>query len=353
MTAATLTRAASAMKTMTLVRAGEMLDRTFVLPLLIFYATSRCNSRCVSCDWWKSSGADDLTLDEIARVAAALPKLGTRVVVFSGGEPLLRPDVFAAADLFASRGARLHLLTSGVLLERVVGEVASRFERVTISLDAATDEQYRAIRGIPALKAVEAGVAALRKQAPALTITARSTLHRHNFRDLAALIHRAKQMGVDAISFLAADVSSSAFGRESGANRHASLGLTEREVVELADAIEQAIEQHSADIASGFIVESAEKLRRIARHYAAMAAITDFSPVSCNAPSISVVLEADGRVRPCFFHEPIGSVRTRPFAEIVLEELPAFRSGLDTATNPVCARCVCSIKAGWRRAPWH
>ena len=56
--------------------------RTFALPLLIFYVTARCNSRCVSCDWWKSDGAADLTLDEIRALAAELPSLRTRRVVF-------------------------------------------------------------------------------------------------------------------------------------------------------------------------------------------------------------------------------------------------------------------------------
>ena len=39
--------------TATLVRFDQWTNRTFVLPLVIFYPTSRCNSRCVSCDWWK------------------------------------------------------------------------------------------------------------------------------------------------------------------------------------------------------------------------------------------------------------------------------------------------------------
>src|SRR5439155_17230273 len=82
------------LQTATLVRLGEVTNRTLVLPLLVFSPTSRCNSRCVSCDWWKQSGADDLTLPEIARVADAVAGLGTRVVAFSGGEPLLRPEVF-------------------------------------------------------------------------------------------------------------------------------------------------------------------------------------------------------------------------------------------------------------------
>src|SRR5204863_9568277 len=99
-----------------LVRLGEITNRTFALPIVIFYPTGRCNSRCVSCDWWKQTGADDLALDEIADVARALPGLGTRMVVFSGGEPLLRPEVFAAAELFRAQRLTLHLLTSGVLL---------------------------------------------------------------------------------------------------------------------------------------------------------------------------------------------------------------------------------------------
>ena len=83
----------SAMATAVLVRAGAAVNRTFVLPLLMFSPTSGCNSRCVSCDWWKCSGEGDLTLDEIDTIARALPALGTRLVLFSGGEPLLRPEV--------------------------------------------------------------------------------------------------------------------------------------------------------------------------------------------------------------------------------------------------------------------
>ena len=67
------------------IRAAEITNRTLVLPLLIFYPTSRCNSRCLSCDWWKATGADDLTLDEISTLTRSLDGLGTRVVAFSGG----------------------------------------------------------------------------------------------------------------------------------------------------------------------------------------------------------------------------------------------------------------------------
>ena len=95
----------SGLATATLVRIGEITNRTYVLPLLVFFPTSRCNSRCVSCDWWKASGEGDHRPDEIARVAADLAEHGTRVVLFSGGEPQVDDE---AGDRTAGvRGDRL------------------------------------------------------------------------------------------------------------------------------------------------------------------------------------------------------------------------------------------------------
>ena len=68
---------------------------------------------------------------------------------------------------------------------------------------------------------------------------------------------------------------------------------------------------------------------------------------------MSAVVEANGVVRPCFFHDPIGSIREAPLASIVANELPRFRQMLDVGTNPVCGRCVCSMKVGWRNLPWQ
>jgi len=350
-------------------------NRTFVLPLLIFYPTSRCNSRCVSCDWWKHSGDDDLTVDEIGSVAAALPSLGTRVVAFSGGEPLLRPDVFEAASLFRERGMTLQLLTSGVLLERSAERVAEHFSRVFVSLDAATDALYEDVRGINALATVGRGIARLRRVAPSVPIMARATLHRANFRELPRLIEHAKAIGLDGISFLAADVSSGAFGRApsgvsppvasgfsrtSGSSKGghhvggetASLALTPDEVSEFRAIVERTVALYEPDFESGFVAESPAKLRRLPQYYAALGGDGPFPPVRCNAPWVSVVLEADGAVRPCFFHPAVGNIRHAPLADLVTRNLRAFRSTLDVDSDPTCARCVCSLNAGWRRTPW-
>jgi MoaA/NifB/PqqE/SkfB family radical SAM enzyme len=342
----------SGLATAALVRIGELTNRTFVLPLLVFFPTSRCNSRCVSCDWWKSSGADDLTLAEIAALAGSLPALGGRLVVFSGGEPLLRPDVFDAARLFRANGLRLHLLTSGVLLEKCAPEVAAEFSRVIVSLDASTDGLYHDIRGVSALNLVEKGVARLRRIAPAIPVTARATLHRMNFRELPRLIGHAKAMALDGISFLPADVSSSAFGRN-GPRPASGLLLDAGEIVECAALVERTIAERPCDFESGFIAESPAKLRRIPQYYDALAHGRRFAPAGCNAPWVSAVVEANGAVRPCFFHEPIGSIREAPLPTLVARELRRFRQTLDIATNPICGKCVCSTKVGWRNLPWQ
>jgi MoaA/NifB/PqqE/SkfB family radical SAM enzyme len=341
----------SALATATLVRLGRATNRTFVLPLLIFYPTGRCNSRCISCDWWKQSGAGELTLDEIQGLATALPALGTRVVAFSGGEPLLRPEVFEAAEMFRAQGMTLHLLTSGVLLERFADRVAQQFARVTVSLDAASAVLYEQIRGVDALATVGRGIARLRKIAPDVPLSGRATLHRENFRELPRLIDYAKSLGLDGISFLPADTSSLGFGRTLVPDE-AALALSADDIGEFEALIERTVAVYASDFDSGFVAESPEKLRRLPRYYAALRGTEPFPRVSCNAPWVSVVVEANGSVRPCFFHGSIGNVRQAPIATIVAQNLRTFRESFDVGADPVCVRCVCSLKTSWRRAPW-
>jgi MoaA/NifB/PqqE/SkfB family radical SAM enzyme len=248
----------------------------------------------------------------------------------------------------------LHLLTSGLFLERDAEQVAARFENVTISLDGHTRALYQQIRGVDGLDLVERGVVKLRRVAPALPLRARSTLHRHNFRQLPNLIDKARAMGLAQISFLAADVTSEAFGRRSMRTESSTRGLllTEDEVKEFAHIVEDTIHSHSQDFESRFVAESLEKLRRLPKYYAAQLGLGTFPPVACNAPWVSAVVEADGAVRPCYFHPAVGNVREKPLRKILGQEMRTFRTGLDIAENAVCAKCVCTLKVGMRTQLW-
>lgn len=339
-----------------LVKLGEVTSRTHALPFVLFAPTSRCNSRCVSCDWWRSDGKSDLTLQEIRAVAAALPRFGVQVVVFTGGEPLLRSDVMEVADIFRACGLRLHLLTSGLALERHAPAVAERFESVTVSLDGHTPALYQQIRGVDGLGAVEAGVHRLRALgSDRLRISARSTIHSYNFRFLPELITKAQELALDQISFLTADVTSDAFNRsfKAGLPRadqppQPRLTLDAAEIDELETVIESTLRTHAQAFASGAAAPGPGRLRGFAPYYRAHLGQGPFPRVDCNAPWASVVIEAQGDVRPCFFHPAVGNLRRRPLSDLLADAMPAFRRGLDVATNATCQRCVCTLKVGLR-----
>jgi MoaA/NifB/PqqE/SkfB family radical SAM enzyme len=342
-----------------LVKLGELTGKTHALPLVLFSPTARCNSRCVSCDWWRADGAGDLSLAEIATLADDLQRAGTRVVVLTGGEPLVRSDVMAVADLFRARGMALQLLTSGLALGRFADDIAARFQAVTVSLDGHTRELYREIRGVDGLDAVVEGVRKLRARAPHVRVWARGTLHRLNFRHLPDLIAKSREMALDQISFLAADVSSDAFNRRPGlpqvaddAGSPATLLLGADEVEEFEAVVEATIRTHAAAFREGRIAPDPDGLRRLVLYYRAHLAQRRFTAPACNAPWASVFIEADGAVRPCFFHPPVGNLRERPLAQLLEDAMPAFRKGLQVATNPVCERCVCSLNVGLRSKLW-
>jgi MoaA/NifB/PqqE/SkfB family radical SAM enzyme len=159
-----------------------------------------------------------------------------------------------------------------------------------------------------------------------------------------ATVEVAREVGLTGISFLAADVTSSAFNRLTlwPAERQSAVALTGPELRALEAEIESLI---AAGECGGFVAESPQKLRRIADHFRAHFGLSQPVAPVCNAPWVSVVIETDGVVRPCFFHPPIGKLDAGMSLANVINgpAAVAFRKNLDVASNPTCKRCVCSL----------
>jgi MoaA/NifB/PqqE/SkfB family radical SAM enzyme len=151
---------------------------------------------------------------------------------------------------------------------------------------------------------------------------------------------------LDSISFLAADVTSEAFNRPGSwtGERQNGVALDAEDVGRLEEEIESLIREYRDDITMGFVVETAEKLRRIVLHFRAhLGQLTPVAP-RCNAPWVSAVIEADGTVRPCFFHRALGNIHEKALIEILNGEAAVdFRRALDIPKDPVCQKCVCSL----------
>jgi MoaA/NifB/PqqE/SkfB family radical SAM enzyme len=189
-------------------------------------------------------------------------------------------------------------------------------------------------------------VEALRTFRPEIAVHGRSTVQKANYAHLRQTVRAAKEIQLSSLSFLAADVTSEAFNRPGGwaAERQGGVALGAEDIHKLDEEMEALIREHAADIAGGFLVESAEKLRRIVLHFRAH--LGQLPPVAprCNAPWVSAVIEADGTVRPCFFHPSLGNIHEKPLLDILnSRQAVNFRQRLDIPNNPVCQRCVCSL----------
>ncbi len=316
------------------------------VPILVLNVHSRCNCRCVMCDIWKRTETEELTHAALSRHLSNFREMGVESIVFSGGEPLMHSDFVRIAELFRSEDIRLTLLTTGLLLRNFSDEVTRSFDEVIISLDGPRDVHDKIRRVSGAFDRIRDGITAVRKHATTPAIRARTTVQKENFRHLCETIAASGELRFDSISFLAADLTSTAFNRELvwPVSRQKQVGLTREDVDILREEIEQVRMRHENDIASGFITESSEKLNRIVHHFEAHLGLQSPSSPKCNAPWVSAVVEANGDVRPCFFHPAIGNLNDNPFMAVVNgERAIAFRESLDVPSNPTCQRCVCSL----------
>jgi MoaA/NifB/PqqE/SkfB family radical SAM enzyme len=323
------------------------------LPLVTLYLTDRCNSRCVTCDYWRH-GRDDMNLAAVTRLLPSFAQLHTQMVLLSGGEPLLNPEWAAIAELLRRNGLKVWLLTSGLALAKHARGAAALFDAITVSLDGTNPETYAAIRGLDAFHKVCEGIQAAAAEGSRPGI--RVTLQRGNFRQLPAFIDLAGELGARQVSFLAVDVANPhAFGRTG--DFVSDLALQPEDLPQLARILDSLEQDHAADFRSGFIAESPQKLRRILQYFAAIRGLGLYPPVRCNAPEFSAVIGATGRMQPCFFISGpldacISETGTRPSGALpgVLNSsgMSALRTEIREGRRAECKTCVCSM---WRNPP--
>ena len=316
------------------------------LPILILYPHSRCNCRCVMCDIWKVATAEEISAEALESYLADIRALEVEWVVFSGGEPLMHTDLFRLTALLRDCGVRTTILTTGLLLAENAARIVEGVDDVIVSLDGppAVHDRIRRVAG--AFARLEEGVRALRRLRAAYPVSARCTVQRENHGQLRRTVATALELGLDSISFLAADLTSTAFNRPEGwpAAQQARVGLTAEQIADLDAEVAALLREFPSEVASGFIREDAPRLRRLARHFRAHLGLEQAEAPRCNAPWVSAVIESDGTVRPCFFHAPYGNARGIGLREVINGPAAVdFRLNLDVAADEICRRCVCSL----------
>jgi MoaA/NifB/PqqE/SkfB family radical SAM enzyme len=317
------------------------------LPIVILMPHSACNCRCIMCDIWKDNkNLRQLTEKDIEGLLNSLKKFGTRQVVMSGGEALLNSNFFRFCEILNKENVKVSLLSTGLAVKKNAAQLVKWVNDIIVSVDG-DEETHDCIRNIPgAFGKLREGISEVRLIQPGYKITARTVIHRLNYQRWPAIIDSAKEIGVDQVSFLPADVSSHAFNREMlwDEMRQHEILLSEEDLPELKNTIQRLIEDYQHEFENKFIAESPGKIWKIYEYYAAFYGRNSFPYKKCNAPWVSTVIEADGTVRPCFFHDPIGNIRLESLDKILnSEKAIQFRRNLDVDTNSTCVKCVCYL----------
>jgi len=175
------------------------------LRLVFWETTAGCNLECVHCRRLEVSRElmrSDLTTDEARRLIDQIAAAGRPVLVFSGGEPLLRPDIFELAGHALGAGLPTALATNGTLIDAgLAGRIAATgFDRVSVSLDGADEATHDRFRGLPGSFArTMAGLRHLRARGVPTQINC--TIARHNRDQITALLQLAEREGAVAVHY--------------------------------------------------------------------------------------------------------------------------------------------------------
>jgi heme b synthase len=127
--------------------------KEFEVKWLAWEITGRCNLNCIHCRSSSDMGSDqgDFSLEEAKTFIDELTSFATPVVVLSGGEPLMREDVFDIAAYGTSKGLRMAMATNGALVnDEICDKIkASGIRIVSLSLDGSTAEIHDDFRQQP------------------------------------------------------------------------------------------------------------------------------------------------------------------------------------------------------------
>jgi MoaA/NifB/PqqE/SkfB family radical SAM enzyme len=112
--------------------------------------TTKCNSRCITCNMWKRHTSDELSLEEIKNIFKSKCMKGTKVVYLTGGEPFLRDDLVEIVNfIFDELGCSVSFTTNGLLPQRIceMVEKMSSKPSIDISLNG-REEIHDLTRGV-------------------------------------------------------------------------------------------------------------------------------------------------------------------------------------------------------------
>lgn len=289
--------------------------------IIAWETTSACNLHCSYCraSAKPTPDADELTTTEalafIDEIAPLKPML-----ILSGGEPLLRPDIFMLAKHASDKGLRTSLATNGTLLTSdVVDKIAaSGIKRVSISLDGASPKTHDTTRGLGCFMQTMKGIDNLQGK---IDFQINTTITRKNKDSILSMFDLAEKLGAKALHFF--------FLVPTGRGKEEDLisPIQQEEILRMIDK-ESSRRHIEIQVTCAPQYARISKAKEGRRHSG-----------GCLAGRSFVFISRRGQVYPCGYLPLLaGNIREQSFLEI-WESSPVLKSLKDRELKGKCGEC--------------
>ncbi|MBI2859941.1 MAG: radical SAM protein [Chloroflexi bacterium] len=314
-------------------------------PVVVWNCTRRCNLECLHC---YASAGNQRSPDEMDTAAARafindLADFGVPVLLFSGGEPMLRQDLFELAALARERGLRVALSTNGTVIDhRQAGRLGELgFAEVGISLDGigANNDHFRGRNG-----AFQAALRGIRYCVDlGIRVSLRLTITRFNYREIPDILQLIEDEGIDRACFYHL-----AYSGRGGSLRQEDISHTQtREVVDLIaertlDFYRRGLRKEILTVgnhADGVYLYTRLK-KSDPQRAAAVLELLGMNGGNNSGIRIGAV-DDRGNVHPDQFwwHYSLGNVRQRKFGDIWMDTSEPLLRGLKERKSLLRGRC--------------
>ncbi|MFW6189140.1 MAG: 12,18-didecarboxysiroheme deacetylase [Planctomycetota bacterium] len=315
-------------------------------PVVVWNCTKRCNLRCVHCYSQSTGepGEDELTTDEGKALIDDLAEFGSPVILFSGGEPLRRPDLFELVRHATGAGLRAVISTNGTLIDEATAERLREFDLsyVGVSLDGMREihDRFRGVEG--AFDRALEGIRNCRRAG--LKVGVRFTVNRRNAEDVPRMFDLVRDEDVPRICFYHLVYAGRGTSlMEEDLSHEATRRIVDTIIDRTADLHRQGLRKEVLTVdnhADGPYLWL-RMMREGSPRAGEVLTLLRMNKGNSSGHGIGCV-SWDGRVHPDQFwrHLTLGNVRQRPFSEIWTDLSHPVLSKLKDKRPHVKGRCA-------------
>jgi MoaA/NifB/PqqE/SkfB family radical SAM enzyme len=287
------------------------LDRLFLV------ITNQCNGRCRICNYWQHPAPTHLSLDFIQRhVIPIVKRHRIRLVIITGGEPTLHPELPQIARDLKQTGATITIITNGSNLDTLYPRLEDSVDAFLLSLDAPTSHLHTQMRGLSNFSQLIQYPTMIKKRNPFKQVAFSCVLQKRNVRHLEDYYKLAAALPIDGIFFNVPELKPHCFGRPGTVNDIA-LQETHLSEEELAIMERQLLRISKIDRSVGLLQQREAYFKECAGYFNFLNGNEPLRPPPpCRIPSQSIVIDEKENCLPCFylpFSFPISQSGEQPF----------------------------------------